>query len=262
MGLLYQDFALEDEKQLADFHIRIDRPRNLRRWWRPQAHFSFDGHLPFNPMPARLAAPFWEWGLNWCIANYAHQFLVIHAAVVERGGHALLITAPPGSGKSTLCAALASRGWRLLSDELALIRPEDGQIAPLPRPIGLKNESIAVIRRFAPEVFIGPLWRDTRKGIVAHMRPAQDAVRRSEETALPSWIIFLSYRAGSPAKLEPVKKSRALIRLAESAFNYGVLGELGFETTAHLTGSCSCYEFTYGNLDEAIEQLGGLSVAS
>jgi predicted ATPase len=30
----------------------------------------------------------------------------------------VILPAPPGSGKSTLCAALVTRGWRLLSDEL------------------------------------------------------------------------------------------------------------------------------------------------
>jgi hypothetical protein len=43
--------------------------------------------------------------------------------VLERGGRALLLPAPSGSGKSTLCAGLAFNGWRLLSDELALLDP-------------------------------------------------------------------------------------------------------------------------------------------
>jgi predicted ATPase len=33
--------------------------------------------------------------------------------VVERDGHALILPAMPGSGKSTLTAALVQRGWRL-----------------------------------------------------------------------------------------------------------------------------------------------------
>jgi hypothetical protein len=44
--------------------------------------------------------PMFEWGLNWCIASHAHSFLVIHATVVERGGRAMVLPAPPGSGKA------------------------------------------------------------------------------------------------------------------------------------------------------------------
>ena len=80
-----------------------------------------------------------EAGLNWCIGNLAHQYLVIHSATLERGGRALLMPAPPGSGKSTLCAALITRGWRLLSDEFALVDPATGLLVPVPRPVALKG---------------------------------------------------------------------------------------------------------------------------
>ena len=76
---------------------------------------------------------------------------MLHAAVVERNGSALFLPAMPGSGKSTLCAALTYRGWRLFSDEFGLIEPARGAVLPLPRAIPLKNRSIEVIRRFAPQ---------------------------------------------------------------------------------------------------------------
>ena len=99
--------------------------------------------------------------MNWCISAHAHQFLILHAAVLERGGVALIMPAPPGSGKSTLCAALALSGWRLLSDELALIDPGSGRVWPLCRPVSLKNRSIEVIRHFAPEAVFGPVAEGT-----------------------------------------------------------------------------------------------------
>ena len=81
----------------------------LRRHLRPQAILRCDGRVPFKPLPMAQAMPMLEWGLNWVISSHAHDCLVLHAAVVERDGQALVLAADPGSGKSTLCAALVHR---------------------------------------------------------------------------------------------------------------------------------------------------------
>ncbi|MBF0212040.1 MAG: HprK-related kinase A, partial [Magnetococcales bacterium] len=129
--------------EVNDFHVALTRSRGLRRWWRPKVHFEADGPsplspFPLSPFPLDHALPLFEWGLNYCIATRAHQYLILHAAVVARGDRALLLPGLPGAGKSTLCAALMLTGWRLLSDEFALVRPDEtGAIHPLPRAISL-----------------------------------------------------------------------------------------------------------------------------
>ncbi len=114
VALHYAAHPIEDNDGFADFFVRVDRPRNLRRWLHPQAVFYIDGEAPFTPLPLDQAFPLLEWGLNWCISAHCHQYLIFHAAVVERSGRALILPAPPGSGKSTLCAGLIHRGWRRL----------------------------------------------------------------------------------------------------------------------------------------------------
>ena len=184
-----------------------------------------------------------EWGLNWCVSAHCHQYLIFHAAVVEKSGRALILPAPPGSGKSTLCAGLVNRGWRLLSDELTLIDIASCRVVPLPRPVSLKNASIDVIRAFAPTAAIGPPVHDTTKGSVAHMRAPTDSVRRAAETARPGWIVLPSYRAGVGSRLTPLSKARGLMQMADNAFNYSVHGRRGFELLARFVDACGCYEF-------------------
>src|SRR5205809_2621268 len=167
VALHYADCTIEDSAGFADFHVRDSPPLGLRRWVKPQIKFQFDGTSPFLPLPASQAFAMLEWGLNWCVSNHCHQYLIVHAASVERSGLALLLPGPPGSGKSTLCAALTSRGWRLLSDELTLLDLVTGSIIALPRPISLKNASIVAIGRFAPDAQLGPPVHDTLKGSVA-----------------------------------------------------------------------------------------------
>jgi hypothetical protein len=44
---------------------------------------------------------------------------------------------------------------------LALLDPQHGHAVALPRPISLKNESIDLIRSFAPQATFGPVVHET-----------------------------------------------------------------------------------------------------
>ena len=258
MSRLYSDYSLTEQNDFADFHVSLDRPSHLRRWFKPQVLFLFDGSSPFKPLPLEQAFPMFEWGLNWCVSSYAHRYLIIHAAVVEKEGFAAILPAPPGSGKSTLCAALINRGWRLLSDELTLIRIDDSKVVPLPRPVSLKNASIDIIGNYVPQGVFSRRVTDTMKGTIAHLKPPFESIVRAAEVAEPAWIIFPKYQPNAPVQLEAMPQSRAFMQVAENAFNYSTLGSRGFETLAKLIDVSVCYEFTYSVLDDAIETFAAL----
>ena len=257
---LYGQFEVRDAHlAFADFHVQINSPSLLRRWFRPQVNFSFDGEVPFKPLPLDQAYPMLEWGLNWCISMNAHQYLIIHAGVVEKNGLAVILPAPPGSGKSTLTAGLILSGWRLLSDELTLIDRKTGWIHPLPRPVSLKNESIPLIREFSSEAFINRASHDTAKGTVAHLRPPKESVRRQHEPARPGWVIFPKWVATGPTLLTVRSKEQTFMFLAQNAFNYSQLGADGFRAGIQLIEQSDCYDFQYSKLDEAIAQFNQLA---
>jgi HprK-related kinase A len=252
ISLHYAEHSVEDDTGFADFHVSVQRPYGARRWIAPQVVFHFDGTASFAPLPGDQGFPMLEWGLNWCVSNHCHQFLIIHAAVLERGGRALLLPAPSGSGKSTLCAGLAFNGWRLLSDELALLDPLRGSVTALPRPVSLKNESIAAIRSFAPGAIFGTVVRETMKGSVVYVKPPPEAVARAAQAALPAWIVYPRFAAGAKAILEPMPKARAFMDLVGCAFNYNVHGRQGFAALTRLIDTADCHTFSYSRLEDAV----------
>jgi len=257
----YSHSRCQDGSSFLDYMIRIDRPRGLRRWLRPQALFSIDGMRPFEPHPAENAFPLYEWGLNWCIATSAHRYLMLHAGTVAFGDRALIMPGTPGSGKSTLTAALHLRGARLLSDEFGLVRPEVGDLLPMPRGIPLKNASIEAILEFDRAAPLGPTYPRTRKGRVRHLRPSTESQRRQHEPARPHWLVFPKYQTGADEILKPMDKSEAFRQLALNCFNYRLLGETSFRAVAQLIREMDCYTFTFSDLERAAPLLAALSQA-
>lgn len=256
---LYAQHPLLDRGQLFSCHLRLDRCWRLLPRPRRYVRFLVDGVAPHEDMPAAHALAVLEWGLNLVIALRCHRYLMLHAAVVERNGHALVLPAAPASGKTTLCAALVHRGWRLLSDEFGLVAPGTLQFTPLPRPMPLKNESIEVMRAFAPAAVLGPRIEGTRKGTVAHVQPPCDSVRLQHVRASARWLVFPKWERDAALDLRSVSQLEAFVGVTANAFNYELQGVAGFETASDLARSSQCFRLRYSRLDEAVAVLTALA---
>ncbi|SEO13174.1 Hpr(Ser) kinase/phosphatase [Nitrosospira multiformis] len=255
---LYENYQLV-ERDLAEFHVQISPARLIKKPFSPYARFFLDGRSLFPPFPAEQALAALEWGINLAIATRINHLLLFHSAIVERNGYAVLLPAWPGSGKTTLCTALVHRGYRLFSDEFGLMDPGREIFLPLPRLMPLKNESIRVIRNYLPEATLGPEIRNTHKGTITHVRPPNESIARSGETAKANWIIFPKWVPYAPLRLDPLPGSEAFLLLASNSFNYEVLGETGFQAVTHLIRSCRCYKLIYSDFDAALTAMNALT---
>lgn len=256
--LLYSDYPFSLKNPYSDFQIEISTPSFLRKWIRPQVNFFNDDFAPFKPLPKSQAFALFEWGLNWCVATHAHQYLLIHAAIVSKNNQAIVLPGAPGSGKSTLCAALVNRGWTLLSDEMTIIETSSQLAIPAPRPVSLKNASIEIIKQFEPSSIFGSIAHDTAKGTVSHMKPPTESVKHAKNKHSIKAIIFPKYKANSPTTLSKEEKGKTLLYLAENSFNYHFHGLPGFELLSKLVSDAGCYNFEYSDLNEAIDCFNSL----
>ena len=247
LKLLYQDYrGAISPTGFHDFRIKLHKTRPTP--WKPwEVAFDWEGNSPFPALPLAHAHPLFEWGLNWCVATASGAHTVIHSAVVARDGLALVLPGSPGSGKSTLCAALALTDWRLLSDELTIISQVDGQVQPVPRPISLKNQSIDIIQAFVPTAELTPPVVATHKGAIAYARPPRTAV--TDQHSVPvGYVVFPKFVAGTQLDFEPLSRAEALSELMQNTFNVGLLGPEGFAALARAIAQAQCYAVEYGDL--------------
>jgi HprK-related kinase A len=258
----YKDYPLLEDGNVFSIHSRLQSKRAFPKCYRRMVRFTVDGRQPHADMPAEHALPVLEWGLNLAIALRSHCFLMLHCAVLERNGNALLLPAAPGDGKTTLCVGLSFRGWRTLSDEFGLIRPDSRDLIPVPRPMALKNSAIDVIKEFAPDAYIGPATPNTRKGTVAHAKPTMESIAQQSVTAPATMIVFPRWQAGVPLSLQEMTKAEGFMFLATNAFNYELLGEAAFRTVRDLIKGARCFRLVYSDLEEATARLAELSDAN
>lgn len=255
---VYGGYPVEDATGFFDLTVELRPVPGIRRFVRPQCEVVCDGVRELEPFPLDTPLPLLEWGTNYGLATRLFCYLMLHAGVVERGGRAIVMPALPGSGKSTLTAALTLRGFRLLSDEFGVVRLEDSRLMRMLRPLALKNESIDVIRRFDASAVIGPSFPKTHKGTVAHLAPLAHHVDARHEVADPALVVFPRFDASAGVNLEPVKKARAFARLANNSFNYHALGPQSFDALGRLVEESSCWQLQYGDLEGAVAALGDL----
>jgi HprK-related kinase A len=241
--------------EVADYELSVQKSSGIRSFIRPQACFFCDQQEPFKPLSLQKAYAFLEWGMNWTVAANEVQNVIIHSAVLAKGNKAILFPAPPGSGKSTLTAYLAHNGWRLLSDEMALIVPNTKTVVPFVRPICLKNQSIDIATNLFPQGQFSNIAKDTHKGDVIHLSPPESSWENQTNTAELVGVVFPNYRANQDLQIYQLDKTQAFMQLVDNAFNYSVLRETAFNTLTKVIENVQTFEIFHNDLAQVAEFL-------
>lgn len=258
IGTLYADFYLASPQDFIDYDVAMCQ-QGLWQRLRGQAEFLFDQQSPFEAFDRGQAYAFLEWGMNWCVSLHTNEYLKLHAAVVARDNSAIIMPGTPGAGKSTLCAALGLSGWRILSDEHAMIPPGSTSVIPLCRPVSLKNDSIELIRGFFPNAVFGPVSEETHKGVVAHMKADLHPDSHDSSPVPARLMIFPRFSQDEEPALRPRRRSESFILAAYHAFNYSLLCETGFDSMQKLIENLNCYDLVYRDLDWAVQVMNDLT---
>ncbi len=251
LSKLYRDYP-PPEGGIPDHSVRLEPVSAVRRWIRPSISIAGGYTLPeAAPLPLSLGSLAAEMAMNLQVALGERRFLLLHAATVERGGKAIILTGESGSGKSTMSAVLMAQGWRLLGDEFALIEPATGMAHPFPRPISLKNKASTVLEAMVKPDRFGDWLRDTPKGDIRHLIPDLNSLAKMDETARPVLVLFPSF--GRDAASRPVGAGEVFVRLTQASTNYTSLGETGFRALTQLVGTVPAHAIDYPDTGTGVE---------
>jgi HprK-related kinase A len=255
LQLMYGDAISDCNLTPADYTISLKHDSLLRKFLKPQVTFYLGSNSPFKPLPASQSYPVMEWGMNWCIAATDFNRLIVHAAVLVKNNKAIVFPATPGSGKSTLSAYFALSGWKLYSDEMAIIDLETLKVMPLFRPVCLKNESISLVKEWFPQSIFTGTAKDTQKGDVAHLKINNFAEYKTFSPVDVVAIVFPKFQKNTETTPYKISKIAGFEKLAANSFNYNVLGDAGFKAIQRLIESTQQVEVNYNDLSDVDDLL-------
>lgn len=250
---VYADYP-KPQDNTADFTVRLFAARPWQRFVRPMVTIGGNFVLPETvslPLSQGLLAA--EMAMSMQMALGQLHYLLLHAAVVERDGQAIILVGGVGAGKSTLAALLSLRGWRLMADEFALIDPGTGLLHPFPRPVTLKNAGIAMVAAEVPARRMGPFLEGIGGTKIRHLIPDAVTIAKMDRPARPAAILFPCF--GHAPATRDVLPGEGLVRLIQASANSVAFGKLGGDALADLVRAVPVRAIDYPDSDCAIDQV-------
>ncbi|MFZ2725542.1 MAG: PqqD family peptide modification chaperone [Methylococcaceae bacterium] len=178
---------------------------------------------------------------------------VLHAGAVSRNGRCLVLAGCGGAGKSTLTAALLTRGFQYFCDDLVPLATNTLQIMVLPVPLTIKEPSWSLLQPYYANLLELPCYvRNAKK--VRYLPPP---ISQCPKPQTVSYLLFP--RIAQTAQLRRLNAQECLQALL--AANMALPQTFSSDNIAQLLAwveNTPAYEIAYEQLETAlalIEQL-------
>jgi hypothetical protein len=154
------------------------------------------------------------WVLSFALVKQGYEPL--HATAVVVDGKAVAFLGTSGQGKSTLAASFLHAGYKLLTDDLLLIREVDGVLCGFPGPPRIKLFP-HIAERFLPQKLpLGPMNPDSDKIMI----PLAGHELYEHPAPMHGFVVLdeVEMPGGSP-QLEPLSPHQSFLALVAATFN-------------------------------------------
>ena len=176
--------------------------------------------------------------------------ILLHASGVSCKNTSIIFPAIGGSGKSTLCAALISRGFDYINDDVIPVAYDSGELISIPFCLGIKQGSWSVLEKYYPDIAERYVFgRNNLK--IKYLQPPKN--KPYKKTYKAQFLVIPCFSKGNQCSLEktsPVNGLKAIIE-GESLMKIP-LTDNDIEYLVKWVGSLECYILEYSNLEEAI----------
>ena len=190
--------------------------------------------------------------------NRHRHFLQLHAGVVSNGERCLILPGAPGSGKTTLTAALSAAGFQYFSDEFALLEENTLELRPVPLSLTVKPGAIDVLTAYYPELSGLPAHLREDMQIVRYLRP-RGALPDPDRSCPVGWIVFPRYAPGAATALRALGKADTLHRLMRECLAVPEpLDGSRVQSLVNWIRQVNCFELSVRSLAEAVDVLRDL----
>ncbi|MCP3853534.1 MAG: PqqD family peptide modification chaperone [Actinomycetia bacterium] len=187
------------------------------------------------------------------------ELLHLHAGLVGRGGHGVLVAGLSGAGKTTLVTHLVRSGFGYGSDERVAVDPEDLSTSAFAKPVSIIPGSFDLFPELDPAI--------TGAGQATELEWQVPASSIGGGEIIPSadvdLVIQVQYEHDATARIEPMHPATAAAVLLADSPDAARLGSRSLSVAAQLCGKAHCIRLLYSKLSdadrlvaEALETLG------
>ena len=182
--------------------------------------------------------------------------LSVHAAAVGNAAGCVLMPGNSGSGKSTITAALLSRGHGYLTDDIVLFEPDNLHAMPLPCSLTLKSGSWDALAPYLDGLADQPVRRRLGKDTRYWPPPRERIAPRP----LPVKVrVFPCHAEAAATRLVPLTALDALNRIVAAPSSIAAPADAGtIRRIVDWVERVPAYRLEYGALEEAVAEVEGL----
>lgn len=127
----------------------------------------------------------------WSVLSESVGILLVHSAVVEKNGRAIVLAGDSGRGKSTLAIDLARNGWGIVGDDYVPMTIESGRL--IAHPFFRSVSSFDALRE------TGSFWYDNDRGKrIYRMLDLEGGLETTSSPVEVEALILISSRTSFP----------------------------------------------------------------